>query len=68
MKVKTVTTYHVFGDGWDDWFDTFEEAKAAYDEACKEEYANVRLYEDTSEIDGDTVEENYLEGQGEWPY
>lgn len=65
---QTITTWHVFGDGWDYWFDTIEEADKAYREACKDKYANVRLYEDTSEIDGDTVEENYIAGQGEWPY
>ena len=63
----TVTTYHVFADNFDDWFDTLEAARAAYNELCTE-YTNVRLYEDISEVDGDTVEENYLDGQGEFPY
>lgn len=66
--MKTITTYHVFADNWDDWFTTLAEAEKAYNELCTDEYANVRLYEDTSEVDGDTVEENYLLGQGDWPY
>lgn len=67
-EVKTVTTWHVFGDGWDEWYDSLPEAEQAYNEACSDPLANVRLYEDTSEVDGDTVEEIYLIGQGSWPY
>lgn len=67
MTQATITTYHVFGDGWDDWFNTLAEAQAVYDDACKGGMANVRLYQDTSEVDGDTVEENYLQGQGGFP-
>lgn len=66
--MNTITTYHVFGDGWDDWFDTLEEADRVYKEACQDKNASVRLYEDISEVDGDTVEENYLVGQGSFPY
>lgn len=65
--MKTITTYHVFTDGQDDWYDTLEQAEQAYNELCKDKHANVRLYEDISEVDGDTVEESYLIGQGQFP-
>lgn len=66
--MTTITTWHVFCDNYDEWYDTLEEATAAFKELCKDEHANVRLYEDIAEKDGDTIEENYLDGQGEWPY
>ena len=66
--MKTITTWHVFGDGWDSWYDSIDEAQKAYREATEDDrYARVRLYEDISEIDGDTVGENYLDGQGDYP-
>lgn len=65
--MKTTTTWHVFADGIDDWFDTVEQGKQAFDDLCKE-YTNVRIYEEISEIDGDTIDEMYLDGQGEFPY
>ncbi len=65
---NTITTWHVFTDGYDEWYNTLEEADKAYKELCKDGHANVRLYEDTSEVDGDTVEENYIIGQGDFPY
>jgi hypothetical protein len=64
---KLVTTWHVFADQWDDWFDTLEEATKVFKQLC-EEGGNVRLYEDISEVGGDTIEENHLDGQGDWPY
>jgi hypothetical protein len=61
-----ITTWHVFADNTDDWYNTLEEATAAYKKAC-EQNSNVRLYEDVEEVGGDTSTEHYIDGQGEFP-
>lgn len=66
-QVELIIEYHVFADGFDDWFSNLPEAKQAYKDLCKE-YSNVRLYKTTSKVDDIEVEEEYLMGQGEFPY
>ena len=66
--MDTTTRWHVFTDGQDDWYDTIKEATLAFKTLCKEKDANIRLYEETAEVDGDVQEEHYLDGQGGFPY
>lgn len=67
--MKTITTWHVFGDNWDDWFETIEKARKCYDDYAKENpLANLRMYEEVSEVDGDMVTEDYVIGQNDFPW
>lgn len=69
-EVELVTSYHVFMDGRDDWVDTLEEAHDLII-AWKDEYGddiNWRIYIEESEVDGDMVNEDYLDGEGEFPW
>lgn len=68
VEIELVTTYHAFTDERDEWFNTIEEAEACIAEWRKEGYTNLRIYVEESEPDGDTVNENYLWGEGDFPY
>jgi hypothetical protein len=62
--------YHVFADGVDDFYLESERDRAfrRYDELTKT-HANVRLYwEIEDEETGETIEEDYIKGQGEFPW
>jgi len=63
--------YHVFCDGYDDWFEELEEAEKSYKE-LKNADENVRLYEEIFETeeeyeDGECSEENCLLSHGSYP-
>lgn len=66
--MKLVTTYHAFTDGLDDWFDTLEQAEACINQWRAEGYQNLRIYSDESEPFGDMGDEEYIYGEGDFPY
>jgi hypothetical protein len=63
----TITTYHVFSDGRDEFLSDYAEAVRLF-ETWAAEHGNVRLYQDDSDEDGETVDENCLRAVGDFPY
>ena len=68
MREITITTYHVFADNVDYWFDNYDEAKEAYDHLGKDGYDNRRIYRETSTENSDEVDEEYVIGTGDFPW
>lgn len=66
--VITITTYHVFSDGFDSFFSTRKEAEECYRGLAEKGFRNRRIYKDVSDIEGEEVEEIYIKGAGEFPY
>jgi len=62
---KPIITYHVFTDGFDEYYDNRQEAEEAYKTMC-EDFTNVRLYKEIAVSAYDT-EEIYLMGEGDSP-
>lgn len=68
--MNTVTCYHVFMDNRDDWTDTLEQAQdivTAWKDECGADIS-WRIYIEESEVDGDMINEDYLEGEGDFPW
>ena len=59
--------YHSFTDERDEYHTTLEEAEQWIKEMRNEGYRNLRIYEQLDEKDGDTIEEHYLWGEGDFP-
>lgn len=69
--MRTYTSYHLFGDEWDEWYSTRKEANEAYKKAVHEAngYINLRLYKTISSDDDSTeTEEEYIKGRGDFPW
>lgn len=65
QQVGKIISYHLFGDCWDEWYNTRKEADKAYKES---DAPNLRLYKDISDENGDEVEEEYIKGRGDFPW
>jgi hypothetical protein len=65
MGLKEEIRYHIFADCRDIWCKDYQEALMAYKNFCGD-YGNARLYSEVWE-DDEFIEENYLEGQGDFP-
>lgn len=63
-------SWHLFGDGWDEWYNTRKEAEQAYREAVQEADGNIniRLYKEISFENEQEVEEEYIKGRGYFPW
>lgn len=59
--------WHVFADNLDEFHETQAEGEKAYDRLI-EEHASVRLYFEVVDQDGDTIEEDHIKGQGDFPW
>lgn len=62
--------WHLFGDNWDEWYNTRKEAEQAYREAVRDKdgQINIRLYKTISnEVDLES-EEEYIRGRGSFPW
>lgn len=63
--MKKYISYHLFGDNWDEWYETRKEAEKAYKASSAH---NLRLYRNMS-YEGDyEVEETYIKGRGNFPW
>ncbi len=58
--------YHVFANGYDDFYPNYAKADEVYEKLIKEGRVNVRLYWEIEE-DGETIEEDFIKGQGDFP-
>lgn len=59
-------SYHLFGDNWDEWYNTRKEADEAYRQS---DAPNLRLYKTISfEDDTTDTEEEYIKGRGDFPW
>lgn len=64
--MKKYISYHLFGNGWDEWYSTRKEAEIAYKQ-CED--GNLRLYKTTSYEDDTTdTDEEYIRGRGSFPW
>lgn len=70
MKPKKYVDYHLFGDGWDEYYNTRKEADAEYRRRVQEAEGNIniRLYRDESFEDDLECEEIYIKGRGNFPW
>ena len=59
--------WHVFTDHSDGFYFTEGEGLKAYDRLVNEGRANIRLYWEVTSESGDTIEEDHIKGQGEFP-
>lgn len=62
--------WHLFGDNWDEWYNTRKEAEQVYREVVRDKdgQINIRLYKTISnEVDLET-EEEYIRGRGSFPW
>lgn len=63
--METYISWHLFGNNWDEWYNTRKEAETAYKAS---EYSDLRLYKTTSSDDDTTdTEELYIKGRGKYP-
>lgn len=67
---KQIVCWHLFGDEWDEWYNTRKEAEEAYRQAVKEADGNIniRLYKTISSEDELETEEEYVRGRGNFPW
>lgn len=67
--MKKYVSWHLFGDGWDEWYNTRKEAEAEYKRQVADSDGNInlRLYKDVSYEDDQEVEEQYVKGRGSFP-
>ena len=70
MKMdKKIISWHLFGDQWDEWYNTRKEAEQAYKlRVLEDKNVNLRLYKDWSYKDDQEVEEDYIKGRGNYPW
>lgn len=57
-------SWHLFGDGWDEYYPTRKEAEKAYSQS---DCPNLRLYKEIS-YDDDAPDEQYIRGRGDFPW
>ena len=62
---KKDKSYHLFGDGWDEYFSVRKEAEQAYRES---DAPNLRLYKEWSFEGDEEVQEEYIKGRGDFPW
>ena len=69
MEKKTwkKIVWHVFADNLDGFYPTLALALAAYRKLDKKDYPNLRLYWEEQDENGETVNEDYRRGRGEFP-
>ena len=61
--------WHLFGDNWDEWYNTRKEAEQAYRKEVGDADGriNIRLYKTISNEDLES-EEEYVRGRGNFPW
>jgi len=69
--MKKYISWHLFGDNWDEWYNTRKESEEEYKQKVldAEGSINIRLYK-TISFEDDTleVEEEYVKGRGNYPW
>lgn len=62
--------YHVFTDGYDNWFKTLKEAKKAIEQLKLEGHENLRIYKETNwdNQEGIFTDEDCIYSIGNFPY
>lgn len=67
---KKYVSWHLFGDGWDEWYNTRKQAEEVYRENVKlaEGRINIRLYKTISFENEQECEEEYVKGRGDFPW
>ena len=61
-----MTTYHVFTNNQDEWFNNLAEAEELFNEWAGENGC-ARLYEEEREEDGELINENCINAIGSYP-
>ena len=70
MTKRKYICWHLFGDNWDEYYNTRKEAEVAYKQNVvdNEGQINLRLYKEISLEDEQEVDEQYIKGRGGFPW